>query len=493
MAGQKTLSARISLTATLLLAASTLVNAQAANSKPKPTGSISGRITIDGKAAPWIPVAAVEGQNVNRRDAPARALSDIEGNYRIVGLRAGEYQVWTLTPALVAEATANYFSYSGAAKSVLLGADENLTDVDLKLIRGAVITGRVTNADNKPVVEERIKLQLLDANGNPRLGAIGNPYDQLFQTDDRGIYRIFDLSPGRYRVSVGFDAAATDGLGMVRAHRYDQTFYLDPTDQTKPGIVELSEGDEAKNIDIRVGAVATTFSVSGRVIDTETGTPIAKAGVSFSMASKDPKQQVPGFIIQTDDRGEFKFDGFAAGHYSVTPSAEYYGGNFYGDPVSFEITDKDVTGLELRTVPGLSLSGYLSADGLSTKELMAQLPNLMIVATGSTPGNDQIRSGGRAMIAPDGTFEIDGLRPGRPVSLWVSTQRPSPVRTIINRVERDGVPVNQNFELKESMSGLHVVIDYGTGSIRGTVKFEGGDTPITDSRMNVTCKREGSR
>ena len=480
---------RIAIVA-ILLVVSSRGTAQT-DPKAKPAGSISGRITIDGKPAPGIPVGAVAGQSINTRDAPARAYSDVEGNYQIIGLKAGEYQVWTLTPSLLAEPVAapNYFSY-GAVKSVLLGADENVTGVDLKLIRGAVITGRVTNADNKPVVEERIKLQMLDANGNPRFGAIGNTYDQMYQTDDRGVYRIFDLSPGRYRVSVGYDAT-TDGL--TRAHRYDQTFYLDPTDQTKPGVVELSEGDEAKDIDIRVGATAATFAVSGRVIDTETGVPIIKAGVSFSMVTQDKNNRVPGITIQTDDRGEFKFEGFSPGHYLVTPNARSYGGgNFYGDPVSFEVTDKDVTGLEVRTVPGLTISGYISANGLSTKELLSRLPGLVIMANGMTPANTEMPSGGRATVAPDGTFEIGGLRPGT-ASMFVTTQRPSAVRTNIDRMERDGVPVNQNFEMKESLSGLHVEIDYGTGVIRGTVKFEGSDTPITDSRISVNCKRQGAR
>jgi len=98
----------------------------------------------------------------------------------------------------------------------------------------------------------------------------------------------------------------------------------------------------------------------------------------------------------------------------------------------------------------------------------------------------------RALVAPDGTFEIGGLRTG-PVSLFVSTQRPSFIRANINRMEREGVAVNQNFVLKESLSGLHVVIDYGTGIIRGTVRFEGNDAPITDSRMYVNCRRAGAR
>jgi len=487
---QSRLLSRITIVGVLFLL-TLIVNAQSSEPKPKPSGSISGRITIGGKGAAGVPVAAVEGQSVNRRDAPARAFSDVEGNYQISGLAPAQYQVWTLTPALIAEPTGfpNYVSYAGAAKSILLGAGENVSGVDLKLIRGSVITGRVTTADNKPVVEERVSLQLVDANGNPPRfgGPIFSTYDQMFQTDDRGVYRIFDLPPGRYKVSVGYDSA-TDG--MIRSRRYDKTYYLDPNDQSKPAIIELSEGDEAKNIDIKVQPAPKTYSISGRVIDTETGVPIAKAGVRFMPVGKDSNAG-GGLGIQADERGEFSWGGFGPGHYSVNATSESYGGNYYSDPVYLDVVDKDLTEIEVKTVPGLSIGGIISTDGLSTKELLALLPGLTISFSGSSTGNNPVRTAGRAVVAPDGSFLVEGLRPG-PVSVWVVTQRPPFIHPNLNRMERDGVTVNQNFGLKESFSGLRVVIDYGTGIIRGTVKFE-GDTPITDSRMYVHCNREGAR
>ena len=42
------------------------------------------------------------------------------------------------------------------------------------------------------------------------------------------------------------------------------------------------------------------------------------------------------------------------------------------------------------------------------------------------------------------------------------------------------------------MSGIRVVVDYGTGVIRGAVRFD-GETSIGDARMYVSCKREGAR
>jgi hypothetical protein len=288
-------------------------------------------------------------------------------------------------------------------------------------------------------------------------------------------------------VSAGYDAAND---GMRPGRHYVQTSYLDPNDQSKPGIVDLHEGDVLQNIDIRLGAVASTYSVSGRVIDSETGVPIAKAGVRFFPIQDGKNSPSGGIGTQADESGEFTLSGFSPGHYSVNASSDIYGGNFYSDPVFFDLTDKNVTSLEIKTVPGLTLSGQVSADGLSTKDLMTLLPNLIVIASG-TSGPNQIRTGGRATVAPDGSFEIGGLRPG-PITVYPTTRFPGPFRTIINRMEREGVAVDQNFPLKESLAGLHVVLDYGTAIIRGAVKFE-TDTPVTDSFMVVNYKRQGAR
>src|SRR5207244_12335072 len=76
-----------------------------------------------------------------------------------------------------------------------------------------VITGRVTDAENKPVVEERVSLQSVDENGAPsRFGVFSSPNDQMYQTDDRGIYRIYGLPAGRYKVSVGRSEEHTSEL-----------------------------------------------------------------------------------------------------------------------------------------------------------------------------------------------------------------------------------------------------------------------------------------
>ena len=476
---------------TAILFQSSAANAQSSDAKIKAIGSISGRVTIGGKAAEGIPVAAVAGETINRRDAAARSVTDGEGHYHLSGLAPGQYQVWTLSPGMIAEPGPfpRYgFPYYGSIQNILLSANEDVSDIDLKLVRGAVITGRVTDAENKPVVEERVSVQLVDENGAPsRFGVFSSPNDQMYQTDDRGIYRIYGLPAGRYKVSVGSDASE----GILRGRRrFQRAFYPDASDQSKATIVELKEGSEANNIDIKLGSAAQTYAVSGHVIDAESGLPIATAGVTFRIV-RDQGQPSPSFGVQADDRGEFKFDGFGPGHYSALTTSEYYGGNFYSDPVYFDVVDKDVTGIELKGIPGLSVSGAVVADGMMTKDLLTLMPGLRVSARVAAASNNQIGSGGNSVVAPDGTFQVNGLRPGR-ASIDVYASTPAFTRPSIARIEHDGIGISQGFDIQQSVSGLRVVINYGTGAIRGTVRLEGGAS-VADYRMYVNCKREGAR
>jgi hypothetical protein len=98
--------------------------------------------------------------------------------------------------------------------------------------------------------------------------------------------------------------------------------------------------------------------------------------------------------MPADDRGQFSFSGISPGRYAAYATSRAYGGNYYGDPVYFEIADKDVTGVELKTMPGLSVSGIVVADGLSIKDLLTLLPGLNVGAQATATPNDRFGSGG---------------------------------------------------------------------------------------------------
>lgn len=484
----------------VLICTSVTALGQTSDAKPKATGSISGRATISGKNAPGVAVAAYGGDQVGTtRRAAAQATTDSEGRYRLFGLAAGTYQVSALAPnyapAEPASLSSSFGPTPGVSKSIVLAPAENVEDVDLKLVRGGVITGRVKDADGKPVVEQRVALALVDENGAPSRTQGPLPYNsQMYLTDDRGVYRIFGLPAGHYRVSVGNDP--TRGAMSSGSHiYYPLTFYGDVTDQAKATAVELSEGGEAGNIDIQVGRRGNTYVASGRIIDADSGQPSPGLRYAYGTAPKN-QPYFSGYMIgvATNANGEFRIEGLEPGRYgvSVAPGFDLESTDVYSDPTFFEVTDGDVSNLEVKAVHGLTLSGVVVTDGIANKDMLAQLTSMRVSASVASTSKPQTYTSGSSVIAGDGSFSVKGLRPGK-AGMYVSSFGNPGLRGMsIARVERQGVDVTRTLELQagQSLSDLRVVLILGTGTIRGTVKFENG-TPPPGSRIYLSARREG--
>jgi protocatechuate 3,4-dioxygenase beta subunit len=481
---------------TVVLCTLVTVAGQTSDSKPKGTASISGKATLSGKAAPGIAIAAFGGDMMQRR-AAAQALTDSEGRYRLFGLGPGQYQVTVLAPNLTAaEPPTSPFPgpmTPGTSKTIVLAPGETVEDIDLKLVRGGVITGRIKDADGKPVVDQRVSLQPVDDKGAAlRVPAVLPFISQMYQTDDRGIYRIYGLPSGHYKLSAGTDPAR-GSVSLGTRVSYPQTFYPDATDITKATVIELSEGGEATNIDIQLGRRAETYAATGRIIDADSGQPLSGIHFLFGPAPK-TQQYFSGFVggLITNSRGEFRVEGVEPGRYGISVSSEVESGNYYSDPAFFEVTDGDVSNLEVKAMAGLSISGVVVLEGVPNKDALAQFGSLRIAANMTSNSKPQTFNAGSAIVAFDGSFSISGLRPGR-AGLYISPMINQTGRLSISRIEREGVDISHNLELKagQSLSDVRVITVFGTGTIRGTVKFENGAlSPGT--RVYISARPEGS-
>jgi protocatechuate 3,4-dioxygenase beta subunit len=475
-------------------------SAQTADSKPKATASIAGRVTIGDKPAAGI-IVAVNG--INQQDLIAQATSDAEGKYRIGGLAPGQITVGTFAPTYVSPASPTFIG----GRTLNLSADEVVEGIDFKLTRGGVITGRVTDGEGKPVVEERISLNQIDDGRGPTQAVPGRPMvtrapnPSMYSTEDRGIYRIYGLPAGRYLVSVGDEAG---GMGTVRgAGYYPRTYYPDTTDAAKAAIVELSEGGEAKNIDINVGLRAHTYTVSGRIIDADTNQPIAGVDYSFGPLRQNQNQTFMsgGYSASTptNTNGEFRIEGVEPGRYAIMAISNSFPGaanqqpKLYSDPVQFEITDGDVGGLEVKASRGLSISGTVVTEGITDKRALAAVSRLFVTGFVQPSGSGIQTFVGVASspIAADGSFQLDGLKPGK-VSLNVNGSGSIDSRSItVSRVvyERDLPNGQLDLPAGQNISGVRIYLAYGTGIVKGEVKVEGGTLP-TDAFLFVALQRE---
>jgi protocatechuate 3,4-dioxygenase beta subunit len=470
------------------------VYAQTPDTKVKPTGSISGHVTISQKAAPGILViAAIQGS----QSLMAQTTTDAEGNYHLNGLAAGQLNVTPVAPVYVVPASPMF----GQGQVVNLSANEAVENIDFKLTRGGVITGKISDADGRPVIEERITLTPVDEKGAVNRGVPSyRPGNFMMNnTDDRGVYRLYGLPAGRYKVSVGEDAGRS---AVIRsAGFYPKTYYPDAQDLARAEIVEVSEGGETKNIDIKVGRRSSTYSVSGRVVDADTNQPLA--GVFFSVGVVQQSQNqsyvngTSGPGTPTNSQGEFRMEGLSPGRYAFTVGSSNYvpnatpGPKVYSDPLQFEILDADVSNLEIKAQRGLSISGVIVPDGITDKNILSRLSKLQVWAN-VNPGSSEIRffnNGSSAQVNPDGGFVIEGLRPGK-VSIFVGANGPNSSGFAMTRVEHNGVVQGREIDLPrgQDLSGLRIFVTYGTGVIRGQIKVEGGVFP-SDALIFIIATR----
>src|SRR6185369_6307235 len=227
-----------------ILSLAALLCAQSANQSTTkdaakvPRGSVSGRITLKDKGVPGVAIGLRKGgDGFSQFEGFQTASTDQDGFYRIAHVAAGSYAIMVCAPAFVAP---NPYG-GGKQKNVLVAEDENVEGINFELVRGGVITGRVTDADERPVIDQQVNVysaELFDQKIQRTVYAVAS-----VQTDDRGIYRLFGLAPGRYKVAVGrSDNEMNVTYSQGRNVFYNQVFHPNVTDQAKATVIEVGEG-----------------------------------------------------------------------------------------------------------------------------------------------------------------------------------------------------------------------------------------------------------
>jgi hypothetical protein len=163
---------------------------------------------------------------------------------------------------------------------------QQIANVDMKLPRGAVITGRVADEDGESFARAVVTVMRYQyVRGERQLMPAG-----VDQTDDRGQYRIFGLSPGEYYVTATAGGVVEQIMRNVLETTtptgdpsenvgYAPTYYpgvINPPDATW---LKVGTGQEVASIDFRVLVALATVRgvVSGGnamvVLVPEGGTP----------------------------------------------------------------------------------------------------------------------------------------------------------------------------------------------------------------------------
>lgn len=399
-------------------------------------GRVSGTV-VDDRSEP-VSMALVIASAVALPGARA-AITSETGRFVLSALPGGRFSLSATKPGYV---TAEYGAKRPGSPGtrVVVSAGKTTADVTLVLARGAVITGTVRDVSGSPAAGLEVAVYRVTSD-------TGSEPDTTI-TDERGSYRLFGLQPGDYMVRaterpVGSRGITSNSTAEVDAilsglrrglqssvatgpSRTVQAFGLAPVyhpsavNVTDASRVKVAYGDIRAGIDIDFRLVPTT-NIHGSVSDAVGHvTPGIRVSIAAGDGTSDELLQTAR-VIQPDAQGKFAVLSLPAGRYVISATGQLRATDDRpASPVwarrEVVVQAADLEGVTLLLKPGLRLTGRLVLDSPSVGP--PDLPKLRVTLRGS---RGDVRQGATntgtpqavARVRADGTFEADGLLPGR--------------------------------------------------------------------------------
>lgn len=468
----------------LLVASAWLIIAFSHIFAQRTTGTISGRVvTEDGQPVPHAMVNITGAGGAARRVFSGRAalLTNEEGVFQAEGLDPMPYLIFARAPGYVmppATQTSDPWG-SNLANYRFLG--ENIT---ITLMRGSVITGRVTNALGEPVVGVFVRAARVRDEDGQRLTTGGGAGNR--PTDDRGIYRIYGLLPGAYIVS----ASGTGQMFSPRATPYDMRLPVYHPSATRDTATEVTvrQGDEITGIDIRYRG-ERGFAISGKV--TNAPSPLPVGGVvtapNITLRQAATSQIIASTVIQpSNDTGSYAFYGVPNGDYEVVAGLQGRDTDALASaPRRITVNGRDVSGVDLTLAPTATLKGTVLLEkpapaaakcpATTTRYLDEVIVHVRLDdANDKSAASSTLGPGGRSTAVPDdkGAFIIRNLKAGRhrfaaqlPDERWYLKAIKQTLTAGAYDVARHGLTLKGT----ERAAGVQLTIAHGAASVQGKV------------------------
>jgi hypothetical protein len=456
------------------------------------SGSIEGRLTMQGKPAPDVEIVLFKFEQdfITEENEVARMKTDKNGNYIFPNLPANHYWLKVIAPEYVSADKQELDLYEdGPGRRIIVASGSTVKDADMNLILGGAISGQIRDADEKPVVDEEVKLY--------RVTKYGPQEDDVLlreevKTNKEGIYKIAGIPPGQYLVGIGVNIPRLMGLdrglerssmisgpreiGMVGGTRYfEETFYPGVKNKSNAKVLSVTATNEMKGINFSVGKALRAYTVSGRVIEAETGKPISKCGLIIGYKSA-TREGATGLTDYTDENGNFQIEGFLPGSFYLSANLED-NAELYCEKVQFVISNIDLTGLELKAHKGITMSGRVVIEGRS-QNVISKLTETELQIHSELGQPQYIWR--KAKIDSDGSFIVKGLSTGKFTialfSTWFDIIR---IEYPNSQGQMEVVPVEHTVRdaiislSKEDLKNVRLILAYHGGVIRGHVDWIG--------------------
>ncbi len=441
-------------------------------------GTINGRVVSE--SGQPVAGATVFVRALNSPTQGRTTASDNEGNFQVNNLDSSLYTISAMVPAYTTaprdpDAPPVYYRVGDTVR--------------LELIRGGVITGTVTNMGGEPVVAVRVRAYMVrDAKGQSARGMILSFGER--PADDRGIYRIYGLTPGAYVVFAG--GASTSQAFTVNAYDFDAPTYAPSSTPDNAAEITVRGGEES-NADIRYR------SEPGRTVSgTVKGLGTYGASISLTPVSSGYLPTI-GSYQPPDSRG-FALSGIGDGDYDLVAQQNISAAGValpdiaISEPRRITVKGADISGLELTPKPMGSVSGRISLEPSRIPDCQGKRRPALAETIIDLKRNVKIAENEPApylrlyasSASPDkeGAFVVRNLRAGQYAfnprffarywylqSISLSPQPPAATaaKPVPANTRTDAARNWTTVKLGDRITGLSITLAEGAASIRGQV------------------------
>ena len=399
--------------------------------------------------------------------------TDNRGHFLIKDLDAGAYLLTAQRNGFARQAYGERAAgRPGTPMNVIAG--QALTDIVFRLTPAGAIGGRVSDATGEPLAG--ITVQVLrssyDQNGKRTFQTVGSG-----RSNDRGEYRVYWITPGRYYVNATPIRSPLDGLPIapnsneVVEPGYVLTYYPGTTDPSTASAVEVPPAGELSTIDFTL-TQQQLFRVRGRIFDTRTNQAPRSASVSIY-----PRNPTGGIVTSSErlnynsGNGTFELRDVAPGSYWVRvlalpdPGAGLTTADIARNTaqVAVDVSNADVENIVLALTGGFSLRGRVELENGSFSAL-SDIDRTRVYLFGTEPTG--LSGGTPQLIKPDGTFILENVQAG---DYGISMQ-PMPPNTYFKSVRLGQTDVSAGISISGPLSeALEIMLGTNPGQIDGTI------------------------
>jgi len=357
-----------------------------------------------------------------------------------------------------------------------ISAGQSVKDIVFRLTPAGAVTGRVTDVTGEPLSSVTVQLwrATYQSNGERKLEQVGSA-----PTNDRGEYRLFFVTPGRYFVSgkgarpgpLLNDRVLQDHANEVIDPGYGLTYYPGTRDASGAVSIEVHAGEDLSAIDFTLRQ-EKVFRIRGRLIDSVTGQIPKSAQVLVSPRSS--LSRFPDFSSTTPSDynsadGTFQIRDLLPGSYWVQAFSETGTGQGsrmgLSASVAVDVSETDIENVIVAFTPGFSIDGRVSVeDGTPFSSVPDSYKIQVLFAPNTSAG--PIVPNPFSPVSKDGSFKVENLHPGE----YRIALRSMPSGTYMKEARLGQLDIRNSVSIAGPVSArVEILLGLKAGEVAGTI------------------------